>query len=121
VITAEQNAQHQRRERIRRKEPAHFRREKFERVFARQYENELRRRELDKDRSENEKDARVLGKGSRLIDPQLHDRGREKEERDHEIFGGLRLLSAENQKRKASDERSQDNDFDITRSFKTTE
>ncbi len=57
MISSEQNAEDERRESVGREQPAHFRREKFERVFAAQYQNELNRRELNEDGSEDEKHA----------------------------------------------------------------
>src|SRR5215472_17242777 len=60
MVAAEQNAEHKRSERVGREQPSHFRREKLKRMFAAQNQDEPDRRELEKDRSKNKEDARVL-------------------------------------------------------------
>ena len=86
-----------------------------------QNENGFGYRKLNKDRSENKKDARILDKRFRSIDPQLHDRGCEEQQGDHEIFCRLRLLTAEDQERQPRNERGENNHFDVTRNFQTAE
>ena len=110
VIAPQQNAEDQRRERIGRDQHAHFRFQKPERAAVAKHQQELGRRELDQNDSENEQDARVLRKCLGLIDPQLGHGDAEKEQRDDEIFGRLRLLPAENEKRQAGDEARQNHE-----------
>ena len=111
MIAPQQNTQHQRGKCVGGEQPAHFRGEKFKRLLARQDENDFSGSELDKDCSENEKDARVLGKRSGPIDPELHDRGRKKQQCNHEILGGFRLLAAKDQKCQPSNESGKNEDF----------
>ncbi len=65
-------------------------------LLAEKNQHEPNRAELKKDRSENEKDPRVLREGLGMINPQRRDRGREKQKRDHETLGRLGLQAAEN-------------------------
>ena len=74
MVAPEQNAERERRKRIRRDERGHVRLEKAKRVAAGQDKQNLREDELHKDRSENEEHARVLRKRARLIDPELRHR-----------------------------------------------
>ena len=56
-----------------------------------------------------------------MIDPQRRDRGREKQQRDHETFGRFRLLAIENQKRESADERRENDEFNEARVFETAQ
>src|SRR5581483_4400909 len=78
-------------------------------------ENELGCGELNKNDPEDEQHARAQRHGLWLVDPQLGDRHCQDEERDDEILCRLGLLSAEDKKGQAGDERGQDNYFDVTR------
>ena len=60
-------------------------------MLAAQRQNEPNRGKLNKDRSENEEDARVLRERFWMIDPQRGNRGRKKQKRDNETLRGFRL------------------------------
>jgi hypothetical protein len=84
-------------------------------VLAAQRQDQADCGELNKDRSENEEDARVLSERLWMIDPQRGDRGREKEERNDETFCRFGLRAAENQKSQTGDERGENQNFDVAR------
>src|SRR6266478_1811778 len=61
-------------------------------------------RQLNQHHPEDEKDARVLRKSTRLIDPKHHQRNQEKEQRDDKILCWLGLVTAKDERSQASDE-----------------
>ena len=84
-------------------------------------QDELGHGQLDQDNSKDEKDARGSRKCFRLIDPELNERGGEKEQSNDEILRRLGLLPAENKKGQTSDESAQDHDLDHGRRLQCTE
>jgi hypothetical protein len=107
--------------RVRREQPAHFRCEKLEGMLTAKHQDELNRRELDEDRSQNEEHARVLRERDRMIDPQRGDSRREKQQGDNKTLRRFRLLAVENQKRQTGDEREENNDFNGPRILKSAQ
>ncbi len=67
------------------------------------------------------KSARVTPKSIRLIDPELRDRGDEKEQRDDEVLRRLRLLSAEDEEREPGDEGDENGDLHPERVLEVAE
>src|ERR1700730_932432 len=100
------------RESVRRDQPAHFRPEESVVAAIAKDKHHFCHRELQQDRSKDEQDARALRKGLWLVDPKLHNRGGKKQERDDEVFGRLRLLTAEDKKSETADESGEDENFD---------
>src|SRR5256885_15329711 len=86
-------------------------------MLAAQREDESNCGKLNKDRSENEEDARVLRERFRMIDPQSCNCGRKKQKRDDETLRRFRLRAAEDEKRQAGDERGEDEYFNEPRVF----
>ena len=121
VVAPEQHAEHERREGVGRDQPGSLRSEECEDAAVAEDEEELRRRELHEDDAEDEKQARVAQKGVRLIDPELRQRGREKEKRDDEILRRLRLLAAEDEKREPGDEGGEDRHLHAGRVFEAAQ
>ncbi len=62
-----------------------------------------------------------MRKGLRLIDPELRERGREKQQSDDEVLGRLWLLAAEDKKGETGDESGEDQRFDQWRIFETAQ
>src|SRR5947207_12049911 len=86
-------------------------------MLAAQRQNEPNRGKLNKDRSENEEDARVLRERFWMIDPQGRNRGRKKQKCDDETLRRFRLRAAEDEERQAGDERGEDEYFNESRVF----
>src|SRR5205823_1324377 len=61
-------------------------------------------RQLDQHHPEDEKNARVLRKSTRLIDPKHHQRNQEKEQRNDKILRWLGLVAAKDEHSQASNE-----------------
>src|ERR1041385_4166305 len=104
VIAVKKHAEQKRRERIGRDQADRFRPEKTERAAVAENEKKLRRRELEENDAENEKQPRAAQEGRWLVNPKLRQRRGEEEQRDDEILRRLGLLPAENQSGDAGDE-----------------
>src|SRR5260370_42080308 len=66
------------------------------------YQQKFRDRELHQDHAENQQNPRASRKAFRLVDPELSNRSRQNEQCNHKILCRLRLLTAENKKRRTA-------------------
>ncbi len=113
VGASKQHAENKRRKRVRHDQAAHVGSEKAIVAAVANDQDQLGHRQLQEHDREDQKHERVLRCGFRLIDPQLRNRGGQKQERDDKILGGLGLMPAENEESHPADETGEDQHLDI--------
>src|SRR5262249_43794545 len=108
MVAAEKDTKDKGRESVGRNQPRALRFEVCEHPAVTQHDEQLRYSQLEKNRSKDEKDARVTNESVWLINPKLCHCGGEKEERENKVTSRLRLLSAENENREPNNKGDED-------------
>ncbi len=103
VIAAEQDAQQERGKGKRGEQFRHVGLQAQDTAAAKDVDK-FCERQLDQHHPEDEKNARVLRKSTRLIDPKHHQRNQEKEQRNDKILRWLGLVAAKDEHSQASNE-----------------
>ena len=116
-MTAQQNAQHKRCKRIGHDQPRHFRLQESITATVTKHEQQFGNGKLHQNDAKDEKNARASRKAPGLVDPKLSNRGGQDQQRNDKILGRLRLLTAKNEKREATDKYRKDHDLGVRRVF----
>ncbi len=110
VVAAEQDTEDERGKGVGRNQPCSLGSEEGEDAAVAENEEDLRRRKLQVDDAEDEKETRISEKRLWLIDPELRHRGRDEEESKDKAAGRLRLLPAKNKEGEPGHECDEDRD-----------
>ena len=116
-MTAQQNAQHKRCKRIGHDQSRHFRLQKSITATVTKHEQQFGNGKLHQNDAKDEKNARASREAPGLVDPKLGNRSGQDQQRNDKILGRLRLLTAKNEKREATDKYRKDHDLGVRRVF----